>query len=246
LKELGETEESIEALAEKVKALPADEPNVVEKTEDVVITEQKVPTDSATTGSWLQDVKNVVADAMAKFSPEPVSPTTDVEEKINPEVKSEKVEAQDDEQEKQTEQAESTTEEQEKATGGETDESITPESLQAFGVVMTKMFAQELAKVKLELEKEKAQREKVEKELGETNKRLEELARPIEERMNDQLAEIPPVVKVHASHSEATVRGGIVVKDKEAAKGFAGQLMGEIAKEIARKQKGGGDDKYEV
>lgn len=113
---------------------------------------------------------------------------------------------------------------------------VTEELLQAYGTQLAQTIvaaiAKEVADLKLEQEKAKDWRTA-------TEKRLVELAKPVEQRVMDRLAELPPIVKTRVSHLDATAKSETpTVTSKETT--YLGKLMESIEAEVKRGQKGDG------
>jgi hypothetical protein len=179
--------------------------------------------------------------AQVELSTEPVSATPDVAENsksAEAEV-SEKVEAQSVSVEQpEAEKVVETVEQPEVATPQP--DYLTAEAFKAYAEVWSKSVAELIA---VEVAKVKAENESLRTELAETQKKLVELAKPIEQRVMDRLNELPPIVKVRTSDIDATTN--LMEKAvQERVKSQTGLLMDDIAKMVERKI--GETDKYTV
>lgn len=113
---------------------------------------------------------------------------------------------------------------------------VTQELLQAYGTQLAQTIAAVVAEkvAELALEQEKAKDWRTA-----TEKRLVELAKPVEQRVMDRLAELPPIVKTRVSHLDATAKNETsVATSKETT--YLGKLMESIEAEVKRGQKGDG------
>jgi hypothetical protein len=117
---------------------------------------------------------------------------------------------------------------------------LTAEAFKTYAEVWSKSVAELIA---VEVAKVKAENESLRTELAETQKKLVELAKPIEQRVMDRLNELPPIVKVRTSDIDATTN--LMEKAvQERVKSQTGLLMDDIAKMVERKI--GETDKYTV
>jgi hypothetical protein len=229
------TDAEIAALVEKQKALPAEE-NVKVKEEETVVSEPKTEEKNTTpiveetimvkappVNFW-DSIKGAVQEVVDSFkkTPEPEKLTTDVSEnsveKAEPEVESEKVVA------------------QEPVVPVEEKQFVTTEVLQAYGTQLAQTIVAAIAK---EVAEVKIKQEKIDTWQGSIDKRLVELAKPVEQRIMDRLAELPPIVKTRVSHLDATAKGD----GSQPKKTLPQMLMDDINSEIGRVRT---SDKIEV
>jgi len=237
LKELDMTDEEIAALVEKQKALPAEEFVKVKEEE----TETKTESDGKSIDAMSEAIEvrtpvgffdmikaevQKVVDSFKK-TPEPEQPTADVGENstAEPEVESEKEVAQESETKSEPE---------------EEKQFVTKELLQAYGKELAQTIVAAIVKevAELKLKQDKAE-EKAKKQEATINKQLAELAKPVEQRVMDRLAELPPIVKTRVSHLDATAKSEtLVATSKETT--YLGKLMESIEAEVKRGQKGDG------
>jgi len=221
LKELDMTDDEIAALVEKQKALPSEENVKIKEEETEVKIEPEMVEIKAPINFW-DSIKGAVQEVVDSFkkTPEPEKLTTDVSENSDaePEVESEKEVA------------------QEPVAPVEEKQFVTTEVLQAYGTQLAQTIvaaiAKEVADLKLEQEKAKDWRTA-------TEKKLVELAKPVEQRIMDRLAELPPIVKTRVSHLDVTAKGD----GSQPRKTLPQQLMDDINSEIGRVRT---SDKIEV
>jgi len=108
-------------------------------------------------------------------------------------------------------------------------------SLKAYGAVLAQAIAEtvakEIASLKLELEKAEARQ-------SETEKRLAELSKPIEQQVFARLNELPPIVKTRVTHLEATAKEPIapLPPSNLTPQTYAEKMFADIVQEVAKKR----------
>lgn len=218
-----------EALLKKAQSLLAGQGDGKEgKSIEAEVAEPEIVETKAPEGFWssIKGEVQKVLDAFKKMdaTPESETLTTDVSEnspeetkEAETEVVSEKTETQEPEKEPEAEK-----------------QFVTKELLQAYGKELAQTIvaaiAKEVADLKLEQEKAKDWRTAMEKEVA-------RLAKPIEQRVMDRLAELPPIVKTRVSHLDATAKSDMPKKSLEQ------QLLADVTAEVTRNR---ATDKIEV
>lgn len=214
LRQLGHTEDEIAELAEKQKALPAEEENVVEK-EDTP-QEETQPEEA---------VRRTVVDVLrGLFAPKETAPVTSVAEEAG---KADEVQDPPKAAEPaETKQAEDESPEEEKVDAGAL--------LQALGETVAKSIGE---MVKAELDER-------DKRLAVLEQQLSALDASVEEKVEQRLRDVPPVVKVAASGVEVTAvpddkpKGLTFGRHEEGTSEWTKSLLSDIQQVVQEKVEG--------
>jgi len=122
---------------------------------------------------------------------------------------------------------------------------VTEEGLKAYGAALAQVIATTVAEKVAELT---VKVNKLASQQTEDQKKIAELARPIEQRVMDRINELPPIVKTRVSFADATAQAPIappqpVIDNNMTPQTYAAKMFADIAEEVAKKRGQNDSDK---